>query len=81
MKIILIAITTFLFFCQPNTTAIEQVKALKRPVMVVSRFGAPKFNANVYMAVQDGDGNYVDLHKDSTLMYLVNKYKSGDTIK
>lgn len=81
MKTLLIAVSAFFVFYQSTPTAIEQVKSLKKPVVVVSRFGAPKFNSSVYMTVQDGSGNYVDLHKDSTLMYLVNKYKGGDTIK
>lgn len=81
MKILFITISTLLLFFQPEPTAIEQVKSLKKPVIVISRYGGVKFSSNVYMTVQDGDGNYIDLHKDSTLMYLVNKYRSRDTIK
>jgi hypothetical protein len=82
MKIILVPLLLLFPVLQPTPTAIDQVRAMKQPVIVVTRHAsANKYDHNSFMTVQDGDGNYVDLNKDSTLFYLANKYHGGDTIR
>ncbi len=82
MRLFLLPLLVLMPLFTANPTAVEQVKAMKQPVIVIIRHASPnKYDGGSFMTVQDGDGNFVDLNKDSTLVYLVNKYKGGDTIR
>jgi hypothetical protein len=82
MKIILVPLLLLIPAFNPTPTAMEQIQAMKQPVVVVIRHASTnKYDHNSFMTVEDGDGNFTDLNKDSTLFYLVNKYHGGDTIR
>ena len=81
MKIILVPLLLLFPAFNPTPTAMEQIQAMKQPVVVVRHASTTKYDHNSFMTVEDGEGNFTDLNKDSTLFYLVNKYHGGDTIR
>ena len=82
MKTLIYISLLFLFLFQGKPTALEQVKNMKGPVIVVSRHYVPDLNNKyLFMIVSDGEGHYIDLNRDSTLLTLTKKYTTGDTIR
>ena len=81
MKTLVCTFLLFLFLFQAKMTAIDQVIGLKKPVIVTGKYFSKKIDENTFMTVNDGNGNNINLRIDSTLLIILKKYRSGDTIR